>query len=210
MGILSYIWKAGDNMELLRPLTIIGLLAVLGFGLYWVKEYRDKALHLNSLIGDLTDCNSEMKRTLLRGLVARFSRADSDDDETTLDFERFVAKLLRMNYGGKTSVTRASADYGVDIEYREGEDLYLGQVKCYQEGHDVDYMPLAIIHSQMVRQGGKGGFIVTTSDFTSAAKKYARDLEIELINGAKLINLWSTALKLEKQKRKAEPEPQQA
>lgn len=196
-------------MELFRYLTILGLLAVLGFGLYWVKEYRDKANHLNAVIASLTECNGEMKRTLLNGLVARFGKSDADGDEPPLDFERFVAKLWRMNYGGKTSVTRASADFGVDIEYRIGEDLYLGQVKCYSLDNKVGYEPIAIIHSQMLKQGAKGGFVVTTSDFTAHAKKYAQDLDIELINGPQLIELWAAALKAGKLKRQ-ELQPQQA
>lgn len=196
-------------MEFFRTLTIIGLLAVLGFGLYWVKEYRDKTRHLNSVIASLTDCNGEMKRTLLNGLVTRFSRTDTDNNETPLDFERFVAKLWRMHYGGKTSVTRTNADFGVDIEYREGEDLYLGQVKCYSPDNKVNFEPLAIIHSQTVRQGAKGGFVVTTSDFTASAKKYAQNLGIELVNGPQLIELWAAALKTQRQK-KQQPQPQQA
>lgn len=196
-------------MDFFRYLTILALLAVLGFGLYWVKEYRDKARHLNSVIASLTDCNGEMKRTLLNGLVTRFSRTDTDNDEISLDFERFVAKLWRMHYGGKTSVTRANADFGVDIEYREGEDLYLGQVKCYSLENKVDFEPLAVIHSQIVKQGAKGGFVVTTSDFTANAKKYAQGLELELVNGPQLIELWASALKTEKQN-KQHPQPQQA
>ncbi len=196
-------------MDFFRYLTILALLAVLGFGLYWVKEYRDKARHLNSVIASLTDCNGEMKRTLLNGLVTRFSRTDTDNDEISLDFERFVAKLWRMHYGGKTSVTRANADFGVDIEYREGENLYLGQVKCYSPENKVNFEPLAVIHSQMVKQGAKGGFVVTTSDFTANAKKYAQDLGLELVNGPQLIELWASALKTEKQN-KRQPRPQQA
>lgn len=198
-------------MDFFRYLSIIGLFTVLGFGLYWVKEYRDKANHLNTVIASLTECNGEMKRTLLNGLVARFGKSvsDTDGDETPLDFERFVAKLWRMQYGGKTSVTRANADFGVDIEYREGEDLYLGQVKCYHPDNKVGYEPIAIIHSQMIKQGARGGFVVTTSDFTANAKKYAQGLGIELVNGPQLIELWAAALKAEKLK-KREPQPQQA
>ncbi len=187
----------------LRIFTIIGLFTVLGFGLYWVREYRKKTASLETVIAGLTDCNSEMKRTLLAGLIKRFGPIQSSEgEETPLDFERFVAKIMRMSYGGKTSVTKASGDYGVDIEHRQGKNLHLGQVKCYDEGNFVGYEPVAIIHSQMVKQEAAGGFVVTTSDFSSNARKYAQDLNIDLIDGNMLIELWTYSMAKNKHKQK--------
>jgi restriction system protein len=195
----------------IRTLTIISLLAVLGYGLYWVKEYRDKTNHLYKVIANLVDCNRDMKNTLLQGLVARFQyQGLPDNEETPLDFERFVASILRLCRGGKTSVTRAKGDYGVDIEHWRDEDVYLGQVKCCPLENKVGFEPIAIIHSQMVKQGAKGGFVVTTSDFTPMAKKYAKGLEIELISGQELVNLWTESLTAEKQRIPQVPAPKQA
>lgn len=179
----------------LRMFTIIALFSVLGLGIYWVREYRKKSFYLESIIESLTDCNREMKTTLLTGLVNRFAPVYSqENEERPLDFERFVARILRLNFGGKTSVNKASADCGVDIAHRRGSTLHLGQVKCRREDALVDYEPIAIIHSQMVKQGAAGGFVVTTSDFTSKAVKYAEGLNIDLIDGNKLVELWTYAL----------------
>lgn len=41
----------------------------------------------------------------------------------------------------------------------------------------------------MVKQNAKGGYVVTTSDLPSA-KKYAEDLNIELVNGVQLVTYW--------------------
>jgi len=189
----------------LRIFTIIGLFTVLGFGLYWVREYRKKTARLETVIQGLTDCNIEMKKTLLAGLIKRFGPVLAyEGDETPLDFERFVARILRINYGGRTSVTRASGDFGVDIEHRRGKNLHLGQVKCYAEDNPVGYEPVAIIHSQMVKQGAAGGFVVTTSDFTGNARKYAEDLNIDLIDGSMLVELWTYSLAKNKQKQKSD------
>lgn len=135
----------------IRAATIMGLLTVLAFGLYWVREYREKTNDLNKLLTSLAECNNEMKKTLLQGLVARFSRQDSDSDETPLDFERFVARIMRLQYGGKTSVTRASSDFGVDIEHKRKGNVYLGQVKCCGRDNPVGFEPIAIIHSQILK-----------------------------------------------------------
>ncbi|MFS0673657.1 restriction endonuclease [Ornithinibacillus sp. 179-J 7C1 HS] len=46
----------------------------------------------------------------------------------------------------------------------------------------------------MVKRGTTGGYVVTTSDFNPAAKKYAKDLNIELIDGIKLVTYWLEAM----------------
>lgn len=42
----------------------------------------------------------------------------------------------------------------------------------------------------MVKQGAVGGYVVTTSEFTSNARNYAEGLDIDLINGTQLVELW--------------------
>lgn len=193
----------------IRIATIMGLFAVLGFGLYWVREYREKTNDLNKLLASLAECNSEMKRTLLEGLVARFSSNQTDSDEISLDFQRFVARIMRLHYGGKTSVTRTNSDFGVDIQHWRKGKLYLGQVICQGQNEPVGYEPIAIIHSQILKQDAQGGFVATTSDFNTKAKQYAENLGIELINGAQLVDMWAASLRTNK-KKPLEQEPKQA
>lgn len=185
----------------LRVFTIIGLFTVLGFGLYWVREYRLKTARLETVIQALTDCNREMKKTLLAGLIRRFTPAVSEEnEEPSLNFERFLARILRINFGGKTSVTRANKELGIGIEHRRGEELHLGQVSCLSENALVDYEPVAVVHSQMVKQKAAGGFVATTSDFTGKARKYAEDLNVDLIDGSMLVELWVYSLTRNKEK----------
>ncbi|WP_339308675.1 restriction endonuclease [Paenibacillus sp. FSL R5-0519] len=63
-------------------------------------------------------------------------------------------------------------------------------MKCYHDKNLVGFGPIAIIHSQMVKQGAVGGYVVTTSEFTSNARNYAEGLDIDLINGTQLVELW--------------------
>ncbi|MBZ4687476.1 MAG: restriction system protein [Clostridia bacterium] len=49
----------------------------------------------------------------------------------------------------------------------------------------------------MVKQVAKGGFVVTTSDITPNAREYAEGLNIELINGNELIEMWISVLQEE-------------
>jgi restriction system protein len=42
---------------------------------------------------------------------------------------------------------------------------------------------IAILHSNIIKQGLQGGYVITTGDFTKNALRYAEELNIELING---------------------------
>ncbi|MCM3629192.1 restriction endonuclease [Paenibacillus glycanilyticus] len=135
--------------------------------------------------------NNEMKETLRIGLYNRFRKdPELDKDEDPLLFEHFVARIMTSVRDGSTHVTKSSGDYGIDIEEQTDNGLYLGQVKCYNDMNPVGYEPIAIVHSQMIKQGAKGGYVVTTSKFTSHAIAYAEGLNIELIDGNHLVELW--------------------
>lgn len=98
-----------------------------------------------------------MYEAMILGLYHRFKLDEEEEkDEKPLDFERFVAEVMVRYFGGSARVTGGSGDYGVDIEYKTpAGDLLLGQVKCYAPWNKVSFDPIAIIHSQMVKQGAK-------------------------------------------------------
>ncbi|MGG4481264.1 restriction endonuclease [Paenibacillus illinoisensis] len=149
-----------------------------------LENYRNNALEAFS-------SHEDMKETLRIGLYNRFKRdLEEAKEENPLLFEHFVAEIMSSVRGGNTYVTKSSGDFGIDIEEQTDEGLYLGQVKCYNDMNLVGFGPIAIIHSQMVKQGAVGGYVVTTSDFTSNARNYAEGLDIELINGTQLVELW--------------------
>lgn len=144
----------------------------------------------------------ELKRTLAMGLYLRFHKEKNHDEpvkfsnlflrEDPISFEHFVAGIISEVNSGSTIVYPPSGDFGVDFEHSVGEDLFLGQVKCFKE--DVNFEPIAILHSNMLKKGAKGGYIITTSSFTHSAKQYASDLNIELIDGVKLVDIWIQSL----------------
>src|SRR5699024_4820415 len=157
------------------------------------------ALLTNSLVA-----SDEIKRTLAMGLYLRFRREDEKDahdfNENTIfikqdpiAFETFIAEVFESARGGNTWVSPPSDDFGVDVEYNIGSNKYLGQVKC--EKNDISFDPIAILHSNMVKQNAKGGYVITTSAFTKAAKQYAEGLDIELVDGMRLVDLWLDGIK---------------
>ncbi|WP_158212440.1 restriction endonuclease [Natranaerobius trueperi] len=173
---------------------ILGIIVCVA-GLYSFHLYYSSSLKLREKLEYIEENDRELKRTLIKGLIYRFN--NNEGNETPFDFERFVANLFEKHYGGNAIVTESTGDGGIDIEHFQGEELYLGQVKCFDETNTVDYTPIAIIHSQMIKKGAKGGFIVTTSRFTENARKYAEGLDIELYDGKDLVNLWIEDVQLE-------------
>jgi restriction system protein len=168
---------------------------------WWTKrrhEYR------TMLITNQMEHSLEMKKTLAMGLYMRFCKEKDNDGKPTryskiyikqnpLQFETFCANVMEQKYGGTTWVSPASGDFGVDFEHRRKDGLYLGQVKCY-EG-DLPYDPIAKLHSNMVKSGAVGGYVITTGSFSDNARKFAEGLNIELIDGVKLVEYWLDGLK---------------
>ena len=83
--------------------------------------------------------------------------------EDPYDFESFVAKMLERKYGGKAIATKKSGERGIDIEHQRSEGLFLGQVKC--ELNNINYVPAAVLYSQMMKQGAVGGYVISVRDF---------------------------------------------
>lgn len=173
---------------------------IIGGLIWYIKKRSD---HDAYLIAKKIESGLELKRTMATGLYYRFNFPTEEDDkgdkkfakateiflkQKPHEFEDFVAEVMRKKYGGRSFVTSKTGDFGVDFELEQEEGLYLGQAKAHKD--DVNFKPIALVHSNMIKQGAKGGYVITTADFTSGAKKYAEDLDIELINGVQLVTDW--------------------
>lgn len=181
-------------------IEVILALILLGAFVHFQMTKR-KNDHQNSLLAHYINTSEEMKQTLAMGLYMRFKKENIENapgysstyiKEDPFMFEDFVAEIFEQAKGGSTWVYPSTGDYGVDFEHRTTDGLFLRQVKCSQ--NDVPFNPIALIHSNMVKTGAKGGYVITTSSFTSAARKYAKGLGVELIDGVKLVELWVNSL----------------
>jgi restriction system protein len=167
------------------------LFVVVAFGILLLRTKKQlQTTRENSAA--LADIAEEQRETLRHGLYQRFKRSDVEGKENPFDFEHFVAELLTVVNESDVYVTRASGDFGVDIEERRDDGLYFYQVKCYDK--PVGYEPIAILHSRIVKDGADGGCVATTSAFTSAAVEYANAVGIELLDGNDLLELWEDAI----------------
>ncbi|WP_254901161.1 restriction endonuclease [Tuberibacillus sp. Marseille-P3662] len=186
-------------MDILITSTFV--LIFIGLGHLWLTKRKIDEAEIQ-LADDIRQ-QMKLKQTLAMGLYYRFNfpkEINHDGDEafqvsTDLflkqephEFEDFVANIMEQRFGGEAYLTPRTGDFGVDIEHHRDGELYLGQVKCQQR--DVDYRPIAILHSNMVKSGANRGFIVTTSAFNKRARDYADSLDIDLIDGLGLIDFW--------------------
>jgi len=184
----------------------IGLILVIATIHFWIT--KQKHSFATSLIAKQMNSSEQMKRTLAMGLYYRFHDASKSKmhgaetsnehlsslfiRQTPLAFEAFVAEVMETALGGATWVSPPTNDYGVDFEHERQEELYLGQVKCFK--NDVDFEPIALIHSNMIKRNAVGGYVITTSSFSKNAKEYAKGLNIELIDGIRLVEYWLEGL----------------
>lgn len=184
---------------------LFGLLLLAAFlHFYYTKRKHEK---INAFIYQYVESSEEMKKTLAMGIYLRFKKELEESPvkyssiylkENPILFEHFVAEMMESSRGGSVWVSPFSNDQGVDFEHATDEGLFLGQVKCYQG--DLPYEPIALIHSNMVKRTAMGGYVITTGSFTENARRYAKSLNIELINGVKLVEEWMKSLRqLEKE-----------
>lgn len=190
---------------------IAGIMLVIAF-IHYLYTKRNNEYKVSLVVNHLNS-SDEIKKTLAMGLYLRFKKENVDAPKYSstyikqdpLQFERFVADIFEKAKGGSTWVSRASGDFGVDFDHTLNDELYLGQVKCYQG--DLSFEPIALVHSNMVKRNAKGGYVVTTGSFTPAARSYAKGLNIELIDGVRLVDIWLASVNnAEQEIRKITPE----
>lgn len=157
----------------------------------WVLLRRKKEHDFLNLL-HLANNDVDFKKTVAMGLYYRFMKQTEEEKvsnvfigEDPIAFEHFVGDVFERYYGGSVYVTRGSNDYGVDFEHKLNDELYLGQVKCYNS--DMPFNAIALVHSNMVKEDAKGGYVVTTGSYTVNAQRYAEGLNIQLIDDQNLL-----------------------
>jgi restriction endonuclease Mrr len=107
------------------------------------------------------------------------------------EFEELVAELWELQ-GYETTVRKASGDRGIDIEARKEnpcKQKILIQAKQYGENNNIgsgDVRKYATLYQQVPDADIVA--IVTTGNFTREGTILARNLDVRLIDGQKLLN----------------------
>jgi restriction system protein len=134
-------------------------LSVTGLGLwvYYYHQRREKDLIGGiSKLSKLITLHNDCRKILLAAIYQRFMVVPGKTVDTPYDFEDFVGRTLQAARGGVMEVTSRNNDGGIDLIHYINGEMYLGQVKGYAAENVIDYTPIAILHSQIVRKGAKG------------------------------------------------------
>lgn len=154
------------------------------------KNWLDKALYFGMVVS-----------YLLIGLVTRRIRKKPKIYSTLSDeqllwmlkgmsdkqFEEFVANMfLQLEY--KSEVVGGPGDNGIDIKLEKNGKKYLVQCKRYLTSK-VPKSELMEFNGVLEKENADAGCLVTTSEFTEAATKWAKGTRIKLVDNKELIGL---------------------
>ncbi len=160
-----------DLFPLLRELIDLGeaaaafTLTFLWIGLWWRHRTQDR------------QPKSQVKVVSLEGLYAL----------TPKDFEKYVGTLFKRK-GYQVSLRGGSGDHGVDLEL-VGRDGRRAIVQCKRYQHTVGEEIVRELFGTMIHERSMRGFLVTTADISSSAKRWAQGKPITLIDGPTLVEI---------------------
>jgi restriction system protein len=117
------------------------------------------------------------------------SEVEHIDTMDHYEFEDFVGYVLRHNGFSDVTVTKRSGDGGIDLKGRRGNKHLYVQVKHYKKGNSVGIEEVQRMVGVYQHEVDEGWF-VTTSDYTIAAKNYAKDHPtLHLVNRVEFGNM---------------------
>ncbi len=104
-------------------------------------------------------------------------------------FEEVVAAYSReLGYEAKT--TRVGADGGVDVQlFQNGNQQPVMVIQCKAwDAYKVGIKPLRELYGVMAADKVANGAFFTTGEFTSEAEEFARDKNLDLVNGREFLS----------------------
>jgi restriction system protein len=102
-------------------------------------------------------------------------------------FERYVADLF-CKKGYKVTIRGRSGDHGVDLEL-ESTSKRRAIVQCKRYRNAVGPDIVRELFGTMIHEGVHHAFLVTTADITPAARNWARNKPMTLIDGQALVHI---------------------
>lgn len=103
-----------------------------------------------------------------------------------VDFEAWIAALLRKQGVTKVQATKGSGDQGGDIIFTHCGLRVVVQAKRYSS--PVSNKAIQEVYSAMPYYSCDEGWVITNSSFTTAAKDLAKITNVKLIDGSDLRN----------------------
>lgn len=102
-------------------------------------------------------------------------------------FERYVADLFRKK-GYQVTVRGRSGDHGVDLELKSTDDRR-AIVQCKRYRNSIGPDIVRELFGTMIHERVHHAFLVTTADISTAARDWARNKPMTLIDGLTLVQI---------------------
>jgi HJR/Mrr/RecB family endonuclease len=122
-------------------------------------------------------------------------RATKEFDLNSLgghEFEDLIEKLIKK-MGFMVEERKMTADGGIDMLAHSQEPLFAGKyvIQCKRHDQKIPEHPVRDLYGVVHSKNANKGILITNSTFTQAATDFARDKQLELIDGEKLGSLLS-------------------
>ena len=114
------------------------------------------------------------------------------NDMPWLEFELLVGEAFRQRGYKVLELGDDRPDGGVDLMLGKDQETFLVQCKQWK-ANKVGVRVIRELVGLMAIQGAKGGFVVTSGSFTSEAEWFARDCNVQLIDGESLFGMLKEA-----------------
>ena len=134
------------------------------------------------VVGAVVSLLSGRRRKALGDEVGSGARVVGDLDWR--EFERLVGAWFERR-GFRVSETASGADGGVDLYATRDGERVLVQCKHWR-ARKVGVEPVRELYGVLAASRGAGAYVVTSGEFTKAAREFARGREIQLVDGGEL------------------------
>ncbi|WP_454192048.1 restriction endonuclease [Paenibacillus sp. Marseille-Q7038] len=187
--------KAKQREELIQS-TFLFVLLVTGFGTLALTKSVNLSImvcliSVGVVIAVLISNKNQRTKRLKHSGIEDIDQLDG------IQFEKYLSHLFTA-HGYKTQVTKAAGDYGADLILEKAGSKIVVQAKRYSNIKAVQEAQAAIAH-----YGATEAWVVTSSDYTEAARNLASSNRVKFINRDTLIEM----ILVMKNKGKPIPEP---
>lgn len=187
LAIVSYLFlHAYAIREVIPPTNSQNLSQAMSTGLFHsLALFGQYLLPIAFIIGSGISALNRFNRKKIHQNVANSPSKGVLNDMSWQQFEILVGEYFRKEGYKVEEVGGGGADGGVDIILHKNEGKYLVQCKQWK-AYKVGVKPVRELLGVMVGSGAAGGILVTSGGFSKDAMGFAKENNIQLIDGAEL------------------------
>ncbi|MHB8790164.1 MAG: restriction endonuclease [Desulfobulbaceae bacterium] len=166
------------SVQDLNSVVIPGLLRALAvFGQYIIPFV--------CILGSATSAYNQFVRRKLHGKVSQSPIKNVLNGMSWREFEMLVGEAYRKQGYQVKELGGSGPDGGADLVLTKDGQKYLVQCKQWK-AYKVGVQPVRELLGVMVGMGASGGIVVTSGEFTQDAVNFARNNNIQLVDGLTL------------------------